>query len=504
MGRTSRKRRSSLATRMTIASAALLLGGGGLVAVNVYAQAHEENSADTGRQSGSGVVAKTTTIDCPDVGTALPDVPDGARGRVDGELAAMDTQITQAYQRLAQNRDAAAQDPGWVQNSVLGPLKAKRGAALDRIGQDIRRSGGSAPQGLGGMAQCTQRATDDNGGDSPAPPADPSADPSGGAQEPASPAPPASSAPPPQGGTSGGPVAADFQDITKVRPNVQQPRNGRGASTGTFTTACGTNANKLRNSDNVIVAPGVTNGAHHMHDYVGNQSNNAFASNDTFAGAATSCRNQGDKSTYYWPVLRVQDGTQEADANQDGGGKEGNIGKILQARTASIKFVGSPRGKVVAMPKFLRIITGDAKAFTNGTANANAHWSCTGFENRQLTDKYPICPRGSQVVRSFKFQSCWDGQNTDSANHRTHVAFADAQGNCPANFKAIPQLTMRLVYDVPAPRIANGQVKNPFAVDGFPEQLHKPITDHDDFINVFSDQLMQRATNCINRGDRCN
>ncbi len=494
---------------MTIASAALLLGGGGLIAVNVYAQAHEENSADTGQRSAnSGAATRTTTIDCPDVGTALPDVPDSARGRVDGELAAMDSQITEAYQRLAQNRAAAAQDPNWVQNSILGPLKAKRGAALDRIGQNIRRSGGSAPQQrLDGMAGCGQRATDDNGGnDSPAPPTDPSADPSavpsadpsGGVSAPASPAPP-----PAQGGT-GGPVAADFQDITEVQPNVPRVRNARGASTGTFTTSCGTNANKLRNSDNVIVAPGVSNGAHHMHDYVGNQSNTAFASNDTFAGAATSCRNQGDKSTYYWPVLRLQDGTQEADANQLGGGQEGNVGKILQVQTASIKFVGSPRAKVVAMPRFLRIITGDAKAFTNGTANANAHWSCTGFENRQLTDKYPLCPDGSKVVRSFKFQSCWDGQNADSANHRTHVTFADAQGNCPANFKAIPQLTMRLVYDVPAPTIENGQVKNPYAVDGFPEQLHKPITDHDDFINVFSDQLMQRMTGCINRGARCN
>ena len=33
--------------------------------------------------------------------------------------------------------------------------------------------------------------------------------------------------------------------------------------------------------------------------------------------------------------------------------------------------MGNARGKVVAMPRFLRIITGDAKAFSNGTANAN-------------------------------------------------------------------------------------------------------------------------------------
>ncbi|MFF7146447.1 DUF1996 domain-containing protein, partial [Streptomyces griseoaurantiacus] len=174
------------------------------------------------------------------------------------------------------------------------------------------------------------------------------------------------------------------------------------------------------------------------------------------------------------------------------------------AKQAEIKYVGSPTSKVVGMPKFLRIITGDAKAFTNGTANANAHFSCTGFEDKvQLTDKYPICPKGSDVVRSFAFQSCWDGQNTDSANHRSHVAFADANGNCAGGFKAIPQLTMRLVYSVPTPVIANGQVKNAYAVDGFPEQLHKPINDHDDFISVMDQNLMNQVVSCVNTGRKC-
>ncbi|MFF2133955.1 DUF1996 domain-containing protein, partial [Streptomyces olivochromogenes] len=101
------------------------------------------------------------------------------------------------------------------------------------------------------------------------------------------------------------------------------------------------------------------------------------------------------------------------------------------------------------------------------------------------------------------FQSCWDGQNIDSANHRTHVAFADANGNCAGGFKAIPQLTMRLIYDVPAPTLENGQVKNPYAVDGFPEQVHKAITDHDDFINVFDASLMREMVDCINAGRQC-
>ncbi|GAA3207455.1 hypothetical protein GCM10020256_03090 [Streptomyces thermocoprophilus] len=203
-------------------------------------------------------------------------------------------------------------------------------------------------------------------------------------------------------------------------------------------------------------------------------------------------------------MIRLQNGTRERDADAPGGGTEGNIGEIVTPSEVTLTFVGNPREKVTAMPRLLRIITGDAKAFVNGTANANASWSCTGFEDRQLKDRYPLCPDGSKVVRTFRFQSCWDGRNIDSANHRTHVAFAAEDGTCPAGFRPIPQLVQRIVYDVAAPSLADGGRTRPFfAVDSFPEQLHKPVTDHGDFINVFDEDLMQEMVDCINSGRQC-
>ncbi|POX46187.1 DUF1996 domain-containing protein [Streptomyces sp. Ru72] len=506
------RRRPTGARRATFAAVALILGGGGLVAANVYASATEGGWGGSEQGGGGRVLAAgTVTIDCPDVGQKLTDVPGAAKPQVDTELATLDQQITEAYDRLGATRQAQADDTHYVQNSILGPLKDQRAAVIDRIKTDYRRAGGTAPGAIDGMAACTGIPADqaqpsaggqgDNGGqrnDN-----DGNAQNSGGQQDGNGQNGGGQQGNGGQAGTSG-PVASDFVDIRTVQPNVVEPGRRSGGSTGSFETKCGVDENKNHNTDNVIVAPGVKNGAHHLHDYVGNQSNDAFATNDTFAAARTSCQNQQDKSSYYWPVLRVQDGTQDFDQNADGGGKEGNVGRILVARQAEIRFVGSPTSEVVAMPRFLRIITGDAKAFTNGPKNANAHWSCTGFEDKvQLTDKYPICPQGSEVVRSFAFQSCWDGQNIDSANHRTHVAFVDADGACPNGFQAIPQLTMRLVYDVPQPVVENGRVRNAYAVDGFPEQLHKPITDHDDFINVMTDELMNHVVDCVNTGKRC-
>ncbi|WP_354391267.1 DUF1996 domain-containing protein [Streptomyces atratus] len=516
MGRTSRKR-STLANRAIVASAALILGGGGLIAVNVYASAGEGASGSPpGRTWNTGT--QMSTIDCPDVGNELPDVPDEARWEVDRELAAMDTQITDAYQQFADRKDEISRDPNLAENAVLGPLKAKRTASIDRIATAVERNA-DRPQGLDGLAPCSLRADDNNhdgggygAGDGQGQDAgqdagqgnDQGADQGQGGDQGADQGQGDDQGQGQDGGQDGdngqeqqgnGPEASDFVDIQSVQPNVDRPRQRRGASRGTFTTDCGRNENGKFNPDNVIVAPGVSNGAHHMHDYVGNQANDAFASDDDLANGDTSCRNQGDKSTYYWPVLRLQNGTAENDAEADGGGKDQNIGEIQTPSQVTLKFVGNPTGKVTAMPRFLRIITGDAKAFTNGDANANASWSCTGFENRQLKDKYPICPDGSQVVRSFAFQSCWDGQNTDSANHRTHVAFAQDNGRCPNGFRAIPQLVQRIVYDVPP---GPG-----FAVDSFPEQLHKPVTDHGDFINVFDDNLMKKVVSCINGGRKC-
>ncbi|MGW0989219.1 DUF1996 domain-containing protein [Streptomyces sp. NPDC002486] len=516
MGRNTRKRRTPLATKAIAASAALALGGGGLIWANFYASAHEENSANQTKSAG----AQIATIQCPDVGQKLTDVPDRARQGVDKELANLDKQISEAYTRLASTRQAQAGDSGFVDNAILGPLKSKRTAVIDRIGINIRRVGGKAPASLEQLASCQGMAADadttdgqagdgqnndgqNNGGQNDGGQNNDGGQDQGqdnGGQDNG------------QGGNGGqagnGPAADDFINIEDVQPNSRNlpnglAANGDGGSTGTFTTNCGTNQNENRNSDNVIVAPGVSNGAQHQHDYVGNQSNNAFASDEDLANAETSCQNQGDKSSYFWPVLRIQDGSDDIDAGQPGGGQDGNVGKIVEPAEAQLKFVGNRTSDVVAMPKALRIITGDAKSLTNGLNNANTSWSCTGFEDRQVTDKYPLCPQGSSVVRTSNFQSCWDGQNIDSANHRTHVDFVEADGSCSNGFKAIPQLQVRLVYDVQAPQINNGQVQNAFAVDSFPEQLHKAITDHNDFINFFDENVMNKMVQCINGGQDC-
>ncbi|MFC3896002.1 DUF1996 domain-containing protein [Lentzea rhizosphaerae] len=258
--------------------------------------------------------------------------------------------------------------------------------------------------------------------------------------------------------------------------------------TPSFVIRCGTNEERHLNADNPVVSPGLPFGAHHTHEYVGNKSADANSTNDSLAAAPTTCE-KDDRSTYYWPVLRLTDGTGH-DAHAQGGGVHGNTGVVLQPKSVEIRYEGSPVSAVLPMPRFLRMITGDPAAFTNDYGpNVRARWGCADKPGRYTT-KYPLCGRAT-TLRSFEFGSCWDGNNTDSASHRTHVVFPSADGICPPKTFPIPRLHVIVGYDVPAGR--------PFAIDSFPEEMRDPATDHAMFINVMPEPLMAELVGQLNR-----
>ena len=108
---------------------------------------------------------------------------------------------------------------------------------------------------------------------------------------------------------------------------------------------------------------------------------------------------------------------------------------------------------------------------------------------------YPRCTDGSRITRTLDFPGCWNGLDTDSENHRTHVRFATADGLCPPGTFPVPQLRLVVAYDVPA--------GVPIGLDAFPEQLHSPVTDHAGFVDVMTDRQMAAVVRCLNEGRRC-
>lgn len=298
-----------------------------------------------------------------------------------------------------------------------------------------------------------------------------------------------------QGGEA--PADRDFIAVEQVPRQPTPPASTTDASTGLFVSPCGRNENAHRNTDNVITAPGEVGGAHHVHEYVGNVLTDAFSTDRSLVAAGTTCRN-GDASTYYWPVLRWlrtdRRTRHDAAVHEPTGVAGGHPNPEAPVAPASVlvQFRGNPATKVVAMPRFLRLSTGNANAAT--APPGTAQWSCTGSPDRR-TPLYPLCPAGQHVLRIFDFPSCWDGRRTDSPNHRAHAVFPAPNGVCPRDTFPIPQLHLEVAYPVPPGRS--------FAIDAFPDQRRHPTTDHAHFINVMPDPLMSRVVACLNGGRRC-
>ncbi|MEU6023811.1 hypothetical protein [Micromonospora sp. NPDC047134] len=111
-------------------------------------------------RNGGGAATGSQAVACPDVVSRLPQVPDRARAEVDRNLGLLQTQITEADQRLAAEGNKGQ---GFINNAILGPLASKRRATLDRITIAIDRFG-PRPRGLADLAKCQVRPVNNNNG----------------------------------------------------------------------------------------------------------------------------------------------------------------------------------------------------------------------------------------------------------------------------------------------------------------------------------------------------
>ncbi|MFJ7587756.1 DUF1996 domain-containing protein [Streptomyces sp. NPDC097617] len=298
----------------------------------------------------------------------------------------------------------------------------------------------------------------------------------------------------PHTGTADGrPAPSDYVDIRDVpRAPAAAPAPGPEGSAGSAVVECGRNEQRHYNEDNLVVSPGLLGGAHHTHAYVGNLSTNAMSTEASLEAAATSCRG-GDRSTYYWPVLRRPD--RPGTGPHEGSAGHGNVGEILPEASVVVEYRGNPVSKVVAMPRFLRGMTGDAVARTaDSEADVRARWGCAGSPDRTTT-RYPRCPAGDRVTRTLVFPSCWNGLDTVGATHRSHLRFPAANGVCPKDTFPVPELRLSLAYELP-PGLN-------VALDSFPEQRHSPKTDHAMFVNAMTDRQMAAVVGCLNEGRTC-
>ncbi|KJK48674.1 hypothetical protein UK23_16365 [Lentzea aerocolonigenes] len=441
------------------------------------------SSPDKLKETGGGEIA------CPSVKDRLPAVPQQARDEVNRNLELLDKQVTEASDRVARNENPG--DPNFVNNAILGPLRSKRVATLDRIAIAIGRS--AKKPNLTSLVECDLRfghGGAGHGDHNQAPrkfSGQAQAQAQGGKDDSAT---PTIKCPSVRGELPGVPDQA----VDEVDRNLALLDKQIAEANQRLVTTKGQGGPNFIN--NAILGP---------------LKDKRLATLDRIAISIGRNAQRPQGLERLAPCGLNEDGN---GGNNNGGadtppplaapsGKDlelvGNNGKIVRPAQVKIEYRGNATSKVTAMPKFLKMITGDAKPTSRGPANARTTWTCGGFEDR-LSDKYVICPNGSKVMRVHDFPGCWDGQNTDSANHRDHVAFPDKRsGACPKGFKAIPQLRISISYNIPK----DVQEKGQYQLDAFPEENHNPFSDHNDFANVNSEQTMAQIVKCVNEGRRC-
>jgi hypothetical protein len=408
----------------------------------------------------------TPSIVCPAVAGRLPAVPQPARNEVSQNLIELVRQIAEANRRLAADRGRGG--PDFVDTAILGPLRSQRVATLDRIATAIGRTA-ARPTGLTSLAECDLSYDAAHAGHG-----------TGTAGGTAVVVTPTVDCPTVRDKLPGIPAQAvdevnrnlDLLDKQIAEANqrlvsgdtaILGPlKDKRAATLGRIATAIGRAAPRPTGLGELA---GCTLG------------------HDSRGGSAGPAPGSSELPGVQGPNLEVA----------------GNVGGIVRPASVTIEYRGNATSKVVPMPKFLKAITGDAKPTSRGPANARATWTCGGFTDR-LSAKYVICPSGSQVMRVHDFASCWDGKNTDSANHRDHLKLVDpATGACPIGTVAVPQLRIVIAYDIPR----GVQLAGQYQLDSFPEENHNPFSDHNDFANVNSTGTMNRIAACINANRRC-
>jgi chitodextrinase len=237
--------------------------------------------------------------------------------------------------------------------------------------------------------------------------------------------------------------------------------------------------------DDPIVYPGQP-GLSHDHTFSCNTSINASSTPWTlWAAKTTNCNLSRDHASYWTPTLYA------------------NGAKVIPFQSRAYYRAGTNKtANIHPIPFGLRMIAGDAKA----TAPQNG--GIAGFQCRNLTagDTIgkqalpPACAAGDFLEASIVFPNCWDGKNLDSADHKSHMAYAT--GKMPAVCDAahpieIPQLTYAQRYPPDAFRGKTLTIASMLTTNSV-------YTMHSDFMNAWDPVMMQwLVDNCLKASIAC-
>ena len=224
--------------------------------------------------------------------------------------------------------------------------------------------------------------------------------------------------------------------------------------------------------DDPIVYPGKP-GASHDHSFVGNTTTDAYSTLRSLHRGSTTCRRDGETAAYWMPTLLLD-------------------GQMVAPQAATIYYRRKTIAPVRSFPAGFKMIAGDAHA-TSVQSMKVTYWNCGAQSSVAPSSSVPTCAdtRGQSLRLHVNFPNCWDGRNVDSADHKSHMAYAD-RGVCPADHPvAMPAISLIFRYAItggPGVTLSSGG----------------QYTAHADFFNAWRQgTLVSLVNNCLNALRHC-
>jgi hypothetical protein len=227
-----------------------------------------------------------------------------------------------------------------------------------------------------------------------------------------------------------------------------------------------------RSPDDPIVFPGKP-GASHEHTFVGNQTTNAASTYGSLRAGGTTCARADDTAAYWVPTLSQR------------------AAPVLP-QGATIYYRRGTFAPVKTFPNNLRMIAGDATA-TSPQSMRVTFWSCGVAGGLPPSSTVPTCPetRGSYLRLHIRFPGCWDGRQLDSADHKSHMAYATGR-RCPST------------HPIPVPAITQIYRYPTRGGEGFSLASGGQFSAHADFVNAWKPAALQTLVDsCLNALVHC-
>jgi len=114
--------------------------------------APEATVVPTATAAAAGTAGAAPTVNCPAVANKLGAVPASAQAEIERNLALLNTQIAEANKRLVTSQGEGGVN--FIQNAILGPLKDKRVATINRMLTAIGRTATKPVLDVNGLATC--------------------------------------------------------------------------------------------------------------------------------------------------------------------------------------------------------------------------------------------------------------------------------------------------------------------------------------------------------------